>query len=653
MESREVAASRPTDFTVGPWYVRPSMNLISREKWSVQVEPKVMQMLVVLAENPGEVISRDELHERLWPDAVVTDKALTRLASELRKAFDDDAREPSIIATISKSGYRLVAPVTFISPGDGSLQVSDPNVITVIPSTGRWKRKSRFRRFALPAGVFGILAIGVAVGFMLRGGDEDFQPAIRLTTYPGYEISPAMSPDGNEVAFSWQGADGSDWDVYVRQPGSDGLLQLTDNPGDDLHPVWSPDGTEIAFLTYSDGVCSVNRVPALSGAVRRVGSCEWIEEEDRPWRTSGIDWSPDGKQIALSDRGIVVLDVQSGETSRVTQPPAHAIADINPAYSPDGRRIAFMRLGPPASSDLFDASIDGSDVRRLTNEARLILGHDWTVDGEGIVFSSNRSGRFGLWRVGTRGGAITAVPADGWNIEKVSVAPRGRRMAYEGWIYDTNVWRIWLDGNRPKQRVIASTLWDRDAVVSPDGLSAAFVTNRSGQWELWIRRLPNGEEFPLITPSGSLVANPSWSPDGLRLAVQVVSASGSDIQLVGVEGRRVEPFSTDPSDDVVPSWSADGSAIYFGSNRSGSWQIWRQSLQDGTPHRVTSGGGFASKSSPDGSLLFFTRNDSAGLWRISLPDGPEERVFDRPRIVDWGNWDVSAEGLVILNREPT
>jgi len=98
-------------FHVGRWRVEPSLNTIHAGETVVRLEPKVMQVLVCLADSPGQVLSKDHLIRQVWADTFVGDEALKRCISELRKAFGDDAREPRIIQTIPKGGYRLLAPV--------------------------------------------------------------------------------------------------------------------------------------------------------------------------------------------------------------------------------------------------------------------------------------------------------------------------------------------------------------------------------------------------------------------------------------------------------------------------------------------------------------------------------------------------------------
>ena len=99
------------DFQVGPWLIEPSLNAVSHNGESIHLAPKVMGVLVCLAQHAGQSVSKEDLLQTVWPDTFVGDDVLKGSISELRRVLEDDAREPTIIQTIPKRGYRLVAPV--------------------------------------------------------------------------------------------------------------------------------------------------------------------------------------------------------------------------------------------------------------------------------------------------------------------------------------------------------------------------------------------------------------------------------------------------------------------------------------------------------------------------------------------------------------
>ena len=123
----------PRDLGVGSWVVTPSLNSISCRDETVRLEPKVMEVLLCLAQHPGETLSKEQLLQAVWPNIIVTEDVLKRCIAELRRAFDDDAREPRIIQTISKRGYRLIAPTA--APVAATTPVADAtsDSIVVLP----------------------------------------------------------------------------------------------------------------------------------------------------------------------------------------------------------------------------------------------------------------------------------------------------------------------------------------------------------------------------------------------------------------------------------------------------------------------------------------------------------------------------------------
>src|ERR1700686_1320276 len=127
------------DFRMGAWLVQPSLDAITRDGATIHVEPKGMEVLVCLAQHPGEPLTKEKLLQAVWADTFVTDDVLTRSISELRRAFEDDARESTVIQTIPKRGYRLLAPVTFVN---GSIADADPRAEIWHPHRNRGDAKT-------------------------------------------------------------------------------------------------------------------------------------------------------------------------------------------------------------------------------------------------------------------------------------------------------------------------------------------------------------------------------------------------------------------------------------------------------------------------------------------------------------------------------
>jgi TolB-like protein/DNA-binding winged helix-turn-helix (wHTH) protein/Tfp pilus assembly protein PilF len=135
---------------IGEWSVEPALDALRRGADTVRLEPKAMELLLVLASRPGEVVSREELLSTVWPGVIVGDEALSQVVTKLRKALGDDARVPTYIETISKRGYRLIAKVEPLERG--------PTVETPVPARGRSRLP---RRAATIGALLALLAAGV------------------------------------------------------------------------------------------------------------------------------------------------------------------------------------------------------------------------------------------------------------------------------------------------------------------------------------------------------------------------------------------------------------------------------------------------------------------------------------------------------------
>jgi Tol biopolymer transport system component len=455
------------------------------------------------------------------------------------------------------------------------------------------------------------------------------------------------------VAFSWNGETGADHEIYVKQIGTETLLRLTRDPGNDLSPAWSPDGRHIAFSRRTESEVAYFVVPALGGPERRVHTFP-----GHGFRPVFLDWSPDGKLLALTDFsaggpvGIVLLSLDTLEIA-----PLVASSEFvrGHTFSPDGRRLAFIqRLASNAAfSDIYVVPVAGGEPRRLTFDNRYVPGLAWTRDGREIVFSSQRAGLRRLWRVAALGGAPEPVTGGGEGVGHVSIARDADRLAYVREIHDSDIWKVEVDGSgrgggRPVA-VVNSTAVEGTPHMSPDGSRIAFTSTRSGRAEVWACDADGSSCMQLSSEWGAV---PRWSPDKREVAFNGGAEATSGIFVVDVETRAVRPLARDPSsEDVLPSWSADGRWVYFASNRSGSWQVWKSPAEGGRAVPVTTEGGFQALESPDGQYLYFSRTISvADIWRRPTAGGEETPILEFPSGC-WRCWDVGEAGLYYLNTE--
>ncbi|ARA92521.1 hypothetical protein AWN76_004610 [Rhodothermaceae bacterium RA] len=685
MEPEYLREAEP--FWVGEWLVEPTLNRATKGGEAVRLEPKVLHVLLCLAERPGKTVPREVFMDEVWAGTVVTDDVLARCISELRKLFDDDARNPAYIETIRKTGYRLIAPVRRAHPAPALAPAAVP--VAVSATTGELvpdvdpPRRAWWTDRRLLAGLVLIIAVGGMLRYLLSDpAGEPVPPRIvPLTSFPGEELYPALSSDGVFLAFTWTDDPGRYPHVYLKQSGGAVPLQITHAEATDTGPVWSPDQRFLAFVRiHPDQVYQVVMVPSIGGAER-------VLADLGPRQVQRISWSPDTSQqtLALSVRTgphgpfrIMQLALDADTLRPLTEPPHYSIGDLDPVYAPDGRQLAFVRSITEGIEDVYLVAAQGGEPVQLTTDSTRITGLDWTPTGDAVIVASEREGTSALWRIPVRGGAaewITAAPK-GAMLLHPSVAREGQGMAYVQRVDEVNI-GVLGPGSSGVEPLITSTQWDSHPSLSPSGQRIAFISRRTGYPEVWVADADGRNPFQVTTLQNRATELPRWSPDERLLCFVTREHGNADIYVVNVDSGVLWPLTRSPSEEVMPSWSRDGQAIYFASNRTGAWQIWRQRLGDEAAEQVTLHGGFAAQEGPEGRFLYLFRPDTSGIWRYPLglpqtvpPDDtlgrlvslegavqhPDSTRFGRPGLsldlvvpglddVDAGNWMVTAHGI--------
>ena len=290
--------------------------------------------------------------------------------------------------------------------------------------------------------------------------NPDGASVTRLTNSYARDWQPARSPDGRRVAFE-SNRDGAREIYAVNADGSD-LTRLTNNDAHDYQPVWSPDGRRIAFISERDS--DRLRIPRNQEIyVMNADGSDVTRLTNNDAEDVQPAWSPDARRIAfVSERdgnwNIYVANADGSGTTRLTH---HAASDWRPSWSPDGRRIAFVSLRDsdlsyfPPNSDIYAVNADGTDLARLTDNDMVNGAPSWSPDGRRIVFSSSRGhGRSSIFVMNPDGSEITGIANGGAPVW----SPDGGRIAFvdspgsgsviEG---DTDIYTVSVDGSEITQ----------------------------------------------------------------------------------------------------------------------------------------------------------------------------------------------------------
>ncbi len=618
----------------------------------VKLQDQPFQVLALLVQRAGQIVSREELQKALWPaDTFVEfEQGVNTAIKKIRQALGDSAENPRFIETLPRKGYRFIAPIA-------GLDVAAPSTDSApIPSTHRTRARWIFAFTT-------VIALAAGVGWLIGTRNTTALPLtpIPLTTYPGREMHASFSPDGNQVAFAWDGEKQDNFDIYVKLISSDTLLRITSNPAPDFSPAWSPDGRSIAFLRAIDNTRGgIFLIPAIGGVERKLAEVDCCG----PTGPANLAWSPDGKWLATSDRisagekrSVVLVSVDDGQRRRLTSPPFGWESDESPAFSPDGRELAFVRQGNATTTELFVLPLSQDERAsrapiQITFSKRWSWDPAWSKDGSEIIFSSIGVGNSPwLWRLRLLAGtAPERLASLGDRSYGPAISQRLNRLVYTRFGSRTSTWRVEAPARGVKAgspvKLLSSTRDDFNPQYSPDGKRIVFHSTRSGWAEIWVSDSDGYNARQLTFLRASMTGSPRWSPDGNRIVFTSNVAGRFAVYTIGADGGKPRRLTTSPAEDAIASWSRDGKSIYFASDRSGDWQVWKMPAEGGSAVPVTRRGGYVAFESPDRHSLYYSKGrGQTSLWRVPVDGGEEQQVLES---VYWLSFAVVPDGIFFV-----
>jgi Tol biopolymer transport system component/DNA-binding winged helix-turn-helix (wHTH) protein len=518
---------------------------VERAGEPVALEPKAYDLLVLLLERPGQLVTKQEILDAVWPRTAVTDNALTRIVAHLRKALGDDAREARYIETVPTRGYRWRTPVERREPGPKTPSAASP---MVPPASRRWPR----RTLALTALAIVAAAAALSLAYrqgLTRGPETPVLLSVwptQVTVSPRLDVFPALAPDGRAVAYASDRSGGFEIVLKSLVPGATERA-LTSDGEQNVQPAWSPDGGYLAYHSMRRGGIWI--LPALGGVPRQVSDFG-----------SDPAWSPDGTRLAFQ---------------------SDPLADIAPGA-----------FGANVPSTIWSVGRDGSDRRRVTSSADPVGGHAapaWSPDGRRIVFTVYSAEPQRLWSVPAEGGAATLVDvAHGAMFDPVFTAD-GR------WIYYATggpfIVRVPIEpetGRRrgPHEAIATPGLAGvRHLSIAGDGqrLAMASLSLSSNLWTVDVASGTGeaaGAPRPLTDDTSRRKTTPAWSPDGRWIAYTGSRGGpGSDIFVMSAADARAVPVTAgeltgpvaNPGGPVNyrPTWLPDSARVAFLANDRG------------------------------------------------------------------------------------
>ena len=649
------SCSPPSAANFDQFHVDLTSGELLRSDVRVPIQGQPFQVLRLLLEAEGKVVTRDELRMVLWPQDTFVDFELgvNTAVKKLRQALQDSADRPKFIETLPKYGYRFMIPVEWMT---GNVDTISPH--SVVQTTGHTDHHPNWLKIG--AGVlFGTVCIATLLLVYLKRQPRVEQSVLTptpLTAFPGQEIAPSFSPDGTQIAFAWTGepATGSKgFDLYLKVVGSEKVLRLTHHPAEWVSPAWSPDGTKIAFQRLAGVESGLYIIPALGGPERKLRSTDIRDELSLRGLTSTISWSSDGMWIAYVDSRpstLNLLSVESLESKRIPLT-ANCIQEGMPAFSHHGNQLAYLCSLDSRKTGIYTVATGGGTPKQIAIlPGGNYSGVAWTADDQRLLLALSKSGGSELWEVTIANGSFRTLPF-GSDTTWPTISRNGDRLAFVSSSDNINIWR--KDLLHPELvgvKLLASTHEQANPNYSPDGKHIAFESTRGGVPEIWVSESDGSNLAQITRLNHYATGTPRWSPDGKEIVFDSWYNSHPEIFVVDISELILHKLITNIPDMFQPNWSRDGKWIYFLSFGVGAARAYRCPASGGTATVLSSETALGLHESFDGETLYFADGRSgARLKKVSANQaGPASPVEGMPLLKDAALWTVVPGGIYFV-----
>lgn len=660
---------------IGEFVVHPASNELASARGTVRVRPRLMDVLLRLAAEPGVVIPRNRLLEEVWPRRMVSDEVLSRTIAELRTVLGDDPRHPSYIETIPTVGYRLVATTgddvaatdaIAAKPLAGAIATSPAEAITQAHNAGdaplaptapvaapRRAQQPR-TRMAVALAALAIVAIAL-LAYRYESAGNAQSLAVRIanatpfTSDPGLEMEPRFAPDGKRIAYSSSSEFTSPAHIVVLDLGAS-AAQRTLADADAVvsyrSPVFIAGSSTLAYARCTPKGCRIVRHDLEQGDEQVL-----VGDDHAPM--PNFDVSADGRWLVYANMrrpqfpsGLALVDLATGATRDLSLPDAGAGDDAMPRFSPDGSRIAYFRSAGGMQA-LWTMDRDGRHAEMASNARGAVFGAAWR-DARHVLVAADWFGFRALNDVDLATHTATFAGARGARFP--DIAPSGE-IIYENAQFRADLWAFdAVHDTLGAAPVWPSTRFTMNPEFSPDGSRVVFVSNREGAEALFVAT-GDGAPVRLKLPERYRYVNAHWSHDGRALysmrldadpphaqSVVRIDATTGATEILGALGADVDEIFADRT----------GRYLYYAVGTGQTMRLMRAPLADlDAQERLP----FPPVSNfmVDGTRIAFAQPQIRGLTSCNLADLACEALPLPISESTMGAWTLGAGSVWFLD----
>ena len=579
-------------YRFGEFIVDTDQKVLLRQDKELPLTPKLFETLLILVENSGRIVQKEQFMERLWPHTFVEEANLTSNIQQLRKSLGDNARQPHYIETVTKRGYRFIADVQRVETGNNGVHDSatraDTSLIAIPATVIDRKRRKQKVVIALATAVVVVMFGGFVFWKFFRTSSKNLGDLVanlplkieRLTD-SGQSSSAAISPDGKYVAYTqmFKGR----YSIWIRQ--------LTTNTNSEIVPPTD----DIVGMAFSHSGEYLYFVAGDPSALYRVS--------------------------LFGDVPVKVLERLEGKFS----------------FSPDDSRIAFIRVSTNSNGQqehaLMISNSDGANESKLLSRQYpdKLDAPVWSPDGESIVcaYGNSAAGNQGMSLVEVRvvDGSTRELSSEKFfNIAKIMWLPQKTGLIMSAAKKSEGYRQLWRVSYPSLQFTEISAGLSSFSDLSLTRNGDKIVASQSTRaFDLWVGATRESENLKKVT---AVMDKFCWTPDG-RLVYSLNTIGNVDLWVMRPDGQEQKQLTLNSATNDAPTVTPDGRYIVFISNRAGAFQVWRMQIDGSDPVPLTSGGGKNFPAiSPDGKWVLYNTTDDWQLWRVSIAGGEPARLSD-------------------------
>jgi len=602
MENNKI--SEVKNFSIGSFTVLTSRNLILADGKEISITPKMLAVLIELAKNQGQTLSKEQIILSVWGTLHTSDMVLSRAISDLRKVFSDSARQQRYIETVSKQGYRLKQNVTWLNAKtlatnnkrvENSAEPIENNLLSSATPTAPVASillKAHTKKIKVIFSFITLIFLLLMTLYFTQAINNDIteeneSPSIIITDDAYTKRFVRYSADGKSIAYSVSDNEheGSKIILQTLVDNQTRFVEQDEASGEkkavyhDLAPAFSPKGDEIAYKHYSTKSCTVVIENLNNAKKRNVSSCPIS-------KTHALDWSPDGQQLVSTVfnpinniESLALIDTATGNMSMLPPPPFKASGYLWPRFSPNNKDIAVVYFRPNdhlwtigtvnVESGVF------SDILVSREEVSQVI---WDKKGLSLYYLVVGGTNEGIWKIDlATKTSYRTLKSRSSSLDYDVVNDRFVAIERE------RIYRIWQTYKNSKGELISTAKFEHLAPthspsLSPNNKDLAFISSSANLDSLWLNTLATNRNVLLYqSVKNETLSDLSWSPNGKGILITTLYKGQSRILKIDLELGEVSPFESE-NNVKKGKWSHDGQMLYWYEEIENTWYVIEKNL---------------------------------------------------------------------------